>query len=213
MSSAGLELASPSEQHEDEVLRLEDQAARVYNRFVFRDEALSRRIRRRLYRENLAEFSPPHGEILLEDAQVVGMVSFLEGGRVRRLRLRAAMLLRKSGLLSPQPGVLRRMKAVSGAALAPGSGDLYLSRIAVAPAERGRGIGTRLLDRFESAARERGAERLVLNVNEAAEGAASFYRHAGYEEVGRGTAVDGGRSLTYLHMTKPVRDRSDRTSR
>lgn len=213
MSTAGLELTPPSEQHEEEVLWLEDQAARRYNRFVFRDEALSRRIRRRLYRENLAEFSPPYGEIVLEDGRVVGMVSFLEGGRVRRLGLRAAMLLRESGLLSPQRGVLRRMKTASDAALAPDSGDLYLSRIAVAPAERGRGIGTRLLDRFESVARARGAERLVLNVNEAAEGAVSFYRNAGYGEVARGTAVDGGRSLTYLHMTKPARDRSVGTSR
>lgn len=204
MSSAELRLVPPSEEHEDEILRLEDQAARGYNRFVFPDEMLSRRIRRRLYRENAAEFSPPYGEVLVEGGQAVGMVFFLEGGRVRSLRLEGAMLLKRSDLLPPRSGLLRRMKAASGAALAPDDGDLYLSRIAVAPPERGRGIGTRLLARFESAAAKRGADRLVLNVNEAAEGAVSFYRDAGYRDAGRGTAVDGERSLSYLHMTKEV---------
>jgi ribosomal-protein-alanine N-acetyltransferase len=56
--------------------------------------------------------------------------------------------------------------------------------LAVDPRHRGRGIGTALLGRFVAAARERGAERLFLEMREG-NPAESLYRRMGFAVVGR----------------------------
>ena len=56
--------------------------------------------------------------------------------------------------------------------------------IAVDPRHRGRGIGTALLERFVAAARERGAERLFLEMRDG-NPAERLYRAMGFEPVGR----------------------------
>lgn len=187
---------------EDHYLRLEDASARAYNRFVYRDSDVSARIRRHLFRHGVAEFSPPHGRALVEDGALVGILACLGGDRLQRTRLQGAMHLRRSGILDDEQGLVDRLKAAHAATLSPDDGDFYLSRIAVAEEHRGRGLGAHLLERFEAAADERGAERLVLDVDADAEDAVSFYRNAGYREIGRGTAEEEGRLLTYVHMAK-----------
>jgi len=59
-----------------------------------------------------------------------------------------------------------------------------LKRMRVAPEHQGRGFGTALLSALEGTARDRGFDRLVLDTAER-QGAASFYRAAGYRETGR----------------------------
>lgn len=56
--------------------------------------------------------------------------------------------------------------------------------IAVLPAWRGRGIGERLMQAAEAWAREHGAERVVLDLASANEGARRFYERLGYEVHG-----------------------------
>ena len=56
--------------------------------------------------------------------------------------------------------------------------------IAVDPRRRGRGIGTKLLERFIAEARGRGAERLFLEMREG-NPAESLYRRHGFAPVGR----------------------------
>ncbi|MXO69058.1 GNAT family N-acetyltransferase [Pelagerythrobacter marinus] len=65
---------------------------------------------------------------------------------------------------------------------APGEEELLL--IAVRPEWRGRGVGRALLRRALDAARERGAERMFLEMrhNNPAEG---LYRQMGFEPIGR----------------------------
>ncbi|GGD95199.1 ribosomal-protein-alanine acetyltransferase [Tsuneonella deserti] len=65
---------------------------------------------------------------------------------------------------------------------APGEEELLL--IAVHPSHRGRGLGRRLLDQVIADARQRGAERVFLEMrsNNPAE---RLYRAAGFEPIGR----------------------------
>jgi ribosomal-protein-alanine N-acetyltransferase len=56
--------------------------------------------------------------------------------------------------------------------------------IAVDPAYRGRGIGTKLLQRYIEAAWSRGRRRLFLEMREG-NPAHSLYRRAGFEPIGR----------------------------
>ncbi|MEW5991207.1 MAG: GNAT family N-acetyltransferase [Chloroflexota bacterium] len=56
--------------------------------------------------------------------------------------------------------------------------------IVVLPEWRGQGIGDRLMQAAETWAREHGAERMILDVSAANEGARRFYERLGYEVYG-----------------------------
>jgi [ribosomal protein S18]-alanine N-acetyltransferase len=60
-----------------------------------------------------------------------------------------------------------------------------LGNIAVAPAQRGRGIGTRLLHTVVERARERGVRELFLEVRVGNAAAQRLYQRHGFEAVGR----------------------------
>ncbi|GAA4376027.1 ribosomal protein S18-alanine N-acetyltransferase [Nocardioides caricicola] len=60
-----------------------------------------------------------------------------------------------------------------------------LQRIAVDPAHRRTGLATELLDAVIGAARESGADRLLLEVREDNAGAIAFYAARGFVEIDR----------------------------
>lgn len=60
-----------------------------------------------------------------------------------------------------------------------------LANIAVAEEHRGRGHGSYLLTRMLEVARDRGIERIYLEVRVSNAAAAELYRSFGFEEVGR----------------------------
>lgn len=63
--------------------------------------------------------------------------------------------------------------------------DAELQRIAVADDVRRQGVGTLLLDACVATARERGAERVLLEVRADNRGATAFYARAGFTEIAR----------------------------
>ncbi len=63
--------------------------------------------------------------------------------------------------------------------------EAYVSALAVAPDQRGEGIGTLLLDRAIALAAERGCERLSLRVDADHRFARRMYRHHGFVVVRR----------------------------
>ncbi len=65
---------------------------------------------------------------------------------------------------------------------APGEEELLL--IGVRPSARGAGLGRRLLDRFMSEAKRRGAEKVFLEMR-ANNPAEHLYRSAGFEPIGQ----------------------------
>ena len=75
----------------------------------------------------------------------------------------------------------------------------YLDQLCVAPAERGSGLATALLEE----AKRRGPGFVELDVNEANARALRFYRREGFEAVTRGTSALSG--LPTLRMRWPAR--------
>ncbi|WP_313692061.1 GNAT family N-acetyltransferase [Halorarum halobium] len=65
-----------------------------------------------------------------------------------------------------------------------GGATFDLGRIYVHPDRWGEGIGGRLLDRAETAVRERGGDRIELGVMAENDRAVAFYESAGYDRVG-----------------------------
>lgn len=63
--------------------------------------------------------------------------------------------------------------------------DAELGDLAVAVAHRRAGLGTTLVEAAADDARERGAERLFLQVRESNEAALELYRSTGFRRVGR----------------------------
>jgi [ribosomal protein S18]-alanine N-acetyltransferase len=78
-----------------------------------------------------------------------------------------------------------------------GSRSARLYSIAVAAEAAGRGVGSRLLSAIEEMARQRGADRLRLEVRADNPAVAGFYERAGYQPVGHrpGYYGDGMRAL------------------
>jgi ribosomal protein S18 acetylase RimI-like enzyme len=66
---------------------------------------------------------------------------------------------------------------------ADGGAPLYLTTLYVHPDRWGEGIGSRLLERVEREARDRGIETVVLVVLDGNERARAFYERHGYEQV------------------------------
>jgi predicted GNAT family N-acyltransferase len=72
-------------------------------------------------------------------------------------------------------------------------------RVAVLPAHRGRGLGRRLMETVERAARERNCRRVQLHAQTAV---AAFYRTLGYEQTG-GEFEEAG--IAHVPMEKAFR--------
>ncbi len=68
-------------------------------------------------------------------------------------------------------------------------GSLYVSGLAVVPAERGKGLGTRMMAAAEDRARALGLPRISLLCFSRNEGAMRLYRRLGYREAGRRAVV------------------------
>ena len=81
--------------------------------------------------------------------------------------------------------------------------EWYLDTLAVAPQQRGRGIGAALLQALPEVALANGKNRIGLNVDEANPGARRLYRRLGYQTVGT-RQLSGHR---YEHMQKTLNHR------
>ncbi len=83
--------------------------------------------------------------------------------------------------------VATRADAVVGCTrLLAGADHVQVEDVAVARAERGRGIGRLLLDHAREWAREQGCAELRLYTNAAMTDNLTFYRHLGWTETHRG---------------------------
>jgi GNAT superfamily N-acetyltransferase len=72
----------------------------------------------------------------------------------------------------------------------------------VDPEERRTGIGRRLVYAVEAWARERGAERIELEVNPETIPALRLYQSCGYQPTGKSRPLPGHPSATAIEMTK-----------
>jgi ribosomal protein S18 acetylase RimI-like enzyme len=189
----------------DAYLALEYEASSAYNLFVYDDRDHAETLRRRLFESGAAEFAPRFGRLWVEEGKVAGMIACAPGGDVAKCRMKSAMLLSREGLLDPTSGFYRRLVLAGRTLLPQRPGDFYLSRIAVAPANAGEGLGARLLGECERQAGAAEAGRIVLEVAED-NPAAGFYERHGFARIGGESVKDeeSGRTLAYLHFARAV---------
>lgn len=79
-----------------------------------------------------------------------------------------------------------------------------LGNVAVAPAERGRGIGAALVEAVVRRVAERGAVECFLEVRESNDGAQELYRRRGFRVVGRRRAYYSDPREDALVMRLPL---------
>jgi ribosomal protein S18 acetylase RimI-like enzyme len=183
---------------------LELEASGPFGHFVYGDREITRRIHTRLLEASVGEFAPPFGWLALDSTGTpVGMLAGpLNAGELTQARFRAATKLHKDPDFSFDPGNRARASLSRAAFLTVQPTDGYLSRIAVSPAARGRGIGRVLLEHFIAKCRERGSRRAVLEVADEHQAAQKLYESFGFVAIGNGVAQDPGtgRVLRYGHM-------------
>lgn len=75
-------------------------------------------------------------------------------------------------------------KGYAGWKAEPEDRCLFLSKLYVAAAMRGTGLGKRLLARAEDRARALGLRKIRLTVNRGNAGSIAFYEHVGFEKTG-----------------------------
>jgi ribosomal-protein-alanine N-acetyltransferase len=79
-------------------------------------------------------------------------------------------------------------------AVRAGGGDAEVMTVGVAPGAQGGGVGAALVAALRSAAEERGAGRLLLEVRADNDPARGLYSRLGFEEIGRRSAYYRGSS-------------------
>ena len=179
---------------------LEAAASAPYCRFTYASDALTRQVQDLLIERGAGEFAPPVGRLYVVDGAPAGLLACLTGEQLQRARLTAAMAVTRARLLDER--VARRVQLAATTLLKPGPGDFYLSRIAVHPERRNRGVGAALMEQlFADAARAK-ALRILLEVAPDTSSAIALYRRYGFEERDRRRVDDpeSGLSLEYVHM-------------
>ena len=199
-------LTTDIEPHVADYLALESAASEPYNSFVFDNKAQADEIRQLLFSSGACEYSPPFGQILLDESAPVGMIACLTGKQLTGIRLKGALELRRAGIVERYPGLQQRLQLAGQTLLKPHAEDFYLSRIAITASQRGQGTGSFLMNHFERTGRALACRRLTLEVNAADEQATNFYRKHQFVELERQQVVDAatGRTLQYMHMTKSL---------
>ena len=183
-------------------LELERAASRPYGDFVYGGDALHAAVHEYLLDGGAAEFAPPEGKLALIDGEVVGMLAVLSGAVLRRRRMHSAYRISRSPFITADTDLTQRIHLAAGTLLRPEDHDLYVSRIAIAPAARGRGLADAMLKRVLREARAAGAPRCVLEVAPGNAAAIALYRRHGFVQVDARSVTDArtGRVLSYLHM-------------
>jgi ribosomal protein S18 acetylase RimI-like enzyme len=97
--------------------------------------------------------------------------------------------------------------AEAGLLWAEKDGGLYVSRIAVHPAQRRQGLAARLLAEAEAEARCQGLSRLWLSTRLAMTSNRALFRNCGFVE-GATHAHDGFTDPTYIDLSKALREPS-----
>jgi ribosomal protein S18 acetylase RimI-like enzyme len=191
---------------EQTLLELEFLASEPYTTFVFSSTDQALWVRRYLYERNLCEFSPPYGRLLRDQGRAVGLLAILDGAELTRCRLKATLALTRSGLLAEDPALGARLHLAGQALLKLRPDDFYISRVAAAEEQRGRGLGSYLVRAAEQEARSRACPRVALEVSPLSTAAVQLYRREGYLEIDAREVQDPltGRSLHYLHLAKTL---------
>jgi len=191
--------------HDAAYLALAARASEPYDAFVYADLAQAAQVHAALHAADAGDAARSFGRLWLDGTTALGMIACVPGRALTRTRIRAALALRKAGLLA-DPAAVRRTQLAGQALARPDDDAYYLARIAVDERGRGRGLGAALVAAFEAEARNAGARSLVLEVSPAHAAAIRLYQRAGFTIVDTRQAHDepSQRTLIYHHMAKTL---------
>lgn len=183
------------------LVRLALDAAQPYASALYGDDATATAIFAATMGHRSSEISLDRTQILMEGADLRGCYIALPGGELQACR-RTELLEALRHFGPGRTALLRSRLASLGTLLSPVADDeFYLSKIAVCPEARGRGLGRVLLQHYLRRGRHMGFRRFRLDVCSDNLGARRLYERAGFH------VVDQRRSdphdLTYLSMAAP----------
>jgi ribosomal-protein-alanine N-acetyltransferase len=99
--------------------------------------------------------------------------------------------------------VLREEGSIIGYAVAwAAAGEIHLLSIAILPEKRGRGLADKLLDEVVERGKEKGGERVILEVRIGNAAARRFYEKRGFRHVGerKGYYRDSGEDAIVMEL-------------
>jgi ribosomal protein S18 acetylase RimI-like enzyme len=166
-------------------------------RHILGSAETAHRIARASFRSARTLHSHRRAVVAVEGAGIVGVVIATPGSEWRRQRVWTGLVMLRAGFT--RVGTLLRSGALLDEltpAVPPDS--VYIASLAVAPAARGRGVGSALMAAVEAGARRRGAARLALDVSRANAGGRAFYARLGFVEASALAATG------FLRLEKPV---------
>jgi len=181
------------------VLPLLHDASRPYVDWLFGGAAAAAEWLAAALRRPSSEVAFERTTLLLRDGDVDGMFVALAGDDLARCRKADSLALLMQAGGAERSRIHDRLAAARTLFAPVGADEWYLSKLAVAPASRGGGVGGRLCDAYVAAGAERGFDRFRLDVDAANDAAVRLYEARGFRVTYRGTTGDG--DLHYVGMT------------
>jgi ribosomal protein S18 acetylase RimI-like enzyme len=139
---------------------------------------------------------------LKDSDRVLGGYIGVSGRDLRSCRKSDFMAFINQCRTKPREDVTARLRASANLLSTVADDEFYLSRIGVAAASRGGGMGRRLLDAFLSEGREKQFAKFRLDVAANNERAIALYRAAGFEVASQSGIPDS--AISYCSMTLKV---------
>lgn len=150
-------------------------------------------------RRPTSEVASRRWSVLFRDGDPAGGFVALPAPELDKARRADLLALSRLGDLG---AVRERLAAVIDLFEPVEPGDLYLARIAVAPAHRRHGVGSALLAAVLQTAADRRCDAVRLDVASSNRAAIALYRATGFRELAARSSEVAG--LRYVGMVRPV---------
>lgn len=149
--------------------------------YLFGSEAAALHYFRAAFPRRAQEMSHAHHTVATVEGSVAGVGGAYSGGQLPAFLVCGAWTLLRC--FGPRQGIpmIRRALAVERVVQPPRGNLHYIAHVSVAPAYRGHGIGTALVQHLLDQGRQRGRSRAALDVAADNHGAFVFYRRLGFE--------------------------------
>jgi ribosomal protein S18 acetylase RimI-like enzyme len=138
--------------------------------------------------------------VLFEDGEPAGLFVALPGAELAACRKADAVALLQETESSERRAVMERLAAVRSLFAPVAEGEWYLSKLAVLPARRGRGLGGRLADAYLAAGAEQGFTRYRLDVDAGNTAALGLYESRNFRIAHDRSSEAAG--LRYLGLVR-----------
>jgi len=186
-------------------LDLETAAAGPYHEFVYGSLEAGRRVVEALHEAGASDLA--YGQLVLADGRPAGLLSWTTGEVLRRLRVKAAMVLGRTERFRSDPSIAARARLAATTLATLEADDAYVGRVAVAPGFRDTGVGVWIMGRLLEEAKAAGAPRLVAEISPENPAIQRILcGHHGFEHVEQRRVEDPetGRVLAYDHVVHVV---------